>query len=428
LAVSLFFSLAPVLQLRRPNLSAVLGQRNTTGSGALLSFRRVVVCLQIGLSVVLIVGAGLFVRTMQKLRSIDVGFNTTHLIGFGINPQMAGYVPAAVPGIEQQVLETLRALPGVLSVAATDQPELTGDDHGGNITLQGYTPAPDENIDVEKSAISEDYFASLEVPLLAGRYFNSSDDGTHPLVAIVNQAFAKKFCRDAESCLGKRIADGGGDKVKLDTEIVGVVRDIKHTGLREPVVETCFRPLRQQTPSGGTFFYLRTYADPEQSLSLVRQGMHQLDAKLALYKLGTMDAQIEEDLSNDRLVLLLAVSFGVLAALLSGVGIYGVLAYSTTQRTREIGIRIALGSSRLAISRIILADVLLLAGLGIVVALPVAYGLTRLIKSELFGVSPADPMSLVSAVVLVTLVAIIAALIPAQRAATIDPTKALRTE
>jgi ABC-type antimicrobial peptide transport system permease subunit len=156
--------------------------------------------------------------------------------------------------------------------------------------------------------------------------------------------------------------------------------------------------------------------------------MHQLDAKLALYKLGTMDAQIEEDLSNDRLVLLLAVSFGVLAALLSGVGIYGVLAYSTTQRTREIGIRIALGSSRLAISRIILADVLLLAGLGIVVALPVAFGLTRLIKSQLFGVSPADPMSLVSAVVLVTLVAIIAALIPAQRAATIDPTKALRTE
>jgi putative ABC transport system permease protein len=156
--------------------------------------------------------------------------------------------------------------------------------------------------------------------------------------------------------------------------------------------------------------------------------MQQFDSKLALYKLGTMDEQIEDDLSNDNLVLLLAIAFGALAAFLAGVGLYGVLAYSTAQRTREIGIRIALGSSRLAISRIVLADVLVLAGIGIAVALPAAFGLSHLVRSQLFGVSPADPISLITAVLLVAAVAIIAALVPARRAASVDPTTALRTE
>jgi ABC-type antimicrobial peptide transport system permease subunit len=180
--------------------------------------------------------------------------------------------------------------------------------------------------------------------------------------------------------------------------------------------------------TGSLFFYMRTFADPAQAISTVRGTMQQLDAKLALDRLGTVDAQIETDLSNDSLVLLLAVSFGVLAAFLAGVGIYGVLAYSTAQRTREIGIRIALGSSRLAISRLVLSDVLILAGIGVGVALPIAFGLSHFIKSQLYGVSPADAISLVAAVFIVAVVALIAALIPATRAAATDPMDALRTE
>jgi ABC-type antimicrobial peptide transport system permease subunit len=221
---------------------------------------------------------------------------------------------------------------------------------------------------------------------------------------------------------------GGGNNVKLDTEIVGVVRDNKHSGIRDAAVATWFRPIQQQTDPASFYFYLRTYADPAQALSTVRRTVQQFDSKIALYKLRTVDDQVEEDLTSDNLVMLLAISFGILAALLAGVGLYGVLAYSTAQRTREIGIRMALGSSRLAISRIIFADVLVLAGIGIAVALPVSYGLIRLIKSQLFGVSPADPLSLFSAVALVSLIAVAAALIPAHRAATVDPTKALRTE
>jgi putative ABC transport system permease protein len=428
LAVSILSSLAPALQLRRPNLSSVLGQRGATGAGGALSFRRVVVCLQIGLSVVLLVGAGLFVRTMQKLRKVDVGFTTSHLVGLGINPKLAGYAPAAVAGINQRVLETLAALPGIQSVGATDDPDLADNNHGGNITVAGYNAPPDEDLDVEKSSINANYFSTMQVPLLAGRYFSESDDLTHPLVAVVNESFVKHFCASVAACLGRMIGDGGDDKVKLNIQIVGIVRDAKHSGLRDQPIATLFRPLRQQQDQASIFIYLRTYADPAQSVSMVRRTMQQFDSKLALYKLGTMDEQIEDDLSNDNLVLLLAIAFGALAAFLAGVGLYGVLAYSTAQRTREIGIRIALGSSRLAISRIVLADVLVLAGIGIAVALPAAFGLSHLVRSQLFGVSPADPISLITAVLLVAAVAIIAALVPARRAASVDPTTALRTE
>jgi putative ABC transport system permease protein len=428
LIVSVLFSLAPTMQLRRPNLSSVLGQRGATGTGGSLSFRRVVVCLQIGLSVVLLVGAGLFVRTMQKLRAVDVGFNTTHLVGFGVNPKLAGYAPEAVAGVYQQISDRLSALPGVQSVAATDDPELAGNDHGGNVTVQGYTPAPEEDTDVEKSAVSENYFAALQIPLLTGRYFNAGDAEGHALVAIVNESFVKHFCKGLQGCLGRQMADGGGDNAKLNIQIVGIVHDSKHSGIRDDASPTLFLPIKQQKDVRSLFFYLRTVGDPSQDLSMVRGTMQQFDSRLAIYKLGTMDAQIDDDLSNDSLVMSLAVSFGVLAVLLAGVGIYGVLAYSTTQRTREIGIRIALGSSRMGVARIILGDVLLLAGISIAVALPATYGLSHLLQSQLFGVSPADPFALISAVLLVALVALIAALIPAQRAAAVDPMQALRTE
>ena len=428
LMVSIFFSLAPALQLRRPNLSMMLGQQRMTGGSGTLSFRRVVVCLQIGLSVILLVGAGLFVRTMQKLRAVDVGFNTAHLVGFGINPKLAGYSVAAIANAEQQITETLTALPGVQSVAATTDPELAGNDRGGNVSVQGYTPAPEEDVDVEQSSISANYFSVLQIPLLAGRYFNAEDTADHGPVAIVNESFAKHFCKSIQDCIGRNMADSGGNHVKLDTQIIGVVHDAKHTGLRDAAVPTRFLPIKQNAELTSMFFYLRTYADPDQTISTVRRTMQHFDAKLPLEKLGTMDAQIDDDLSNDRLVLLLAISFGLLAAVLAGVGLYGVLAYATAQRTREIGIRIALGSSRVAISQIILADVLKLAGLGIAIAIPVALGLTHVVRSQLFGVSPGDPVSLISAVLLVTCVALLSALIPAGRAASIDPTEALRTE
>ncbi len=376
----------------------------------------------------LLAGASLFVRTMQKLRAVDPGFTTAHLVTFGINPKLAGYTPEQVPQLQQQVIETASALPGVFAVAATSDPELAGQGSGGNVTVAGHTEPPDSDFSVEKPFINPPYFSALQVPLLAGRFFTDADDAAHPQVAIVNEAFAKHFCGSVQRCLGRLMASGGGDRIKLNIEIVGVARDARHEGLRSEITPTCFRPLRQDPAPAQLFLYLRTYSDPALLLPAVRRTMQQLDPTLALVALRTMDAQIDDTLSNERMVALLAVSFGVLATVLAGVGLYGVLAYATAQRTREIGIRMALGSTRGAAARIVLADVGLLVGLGIVGALPVTIALSRLLRSQLYGVSPADPLSLAAAVLLVAAVALLAALLPAHRAARVDPAIALRTE
>jgi predicted permease len=431
IAVSLLFSLAPALQLRRPELSLALRGSNSSASGGLLSLRRVIVCLQIGLSILLLVASGLFVRTMQKLRSVDVGFNATHLIGFNIAPELSGYKPERIAELSKRVEESLAALPGVQSVAATSIGELSGDSHGGNVTLEGYTPGPDEQIDVSKTWVNPAFFSSMQIPLLAGRTLAATDDATHPLAVVINESMAKRYYGAARNAVGKRLMDGGGDKPVYDTEIVGVVPDFKQSGIRDAVEPSLFYSLLQppvKSPPTEIYFYLRSSLPVADVTASVRRAMQQIDPTLALDNLRTMDDQIDENLANDRLTELLAISFGVLATLLAGIGLYGVLAYVTAQRTREIGVRIALGSSRIAISRIVLMDVLKLAGISLVVAIPCAFGLARLLKSQLFGVSSADPVTFFAVTVLVALVAIASALVPAHRAATVDPIEALRTE
>ncbi|SEG30939.1 duplicated orphan permease [Bryocella elongata] len=428
LLVSVAFSLVPAMQIRRPNLAEGLGQKSSTGTGGMLQLRRFIVCLQMGLSVILLIGAGLFVRTMQNLRHVDVGFRPGNLITFGVNPRLAGYAQDAVPAIHQRILDTLVTLPGVQSVAATDDPELANNNHAGNVTVAGYIAPPDESTDVEFPSITPTYFSALQMPLVAGRSFTESDDANHPKVAIVNETFARHFCGTSASCVGRMMANGGGNGVKLDTQIVGVVHDARHTSVNDPIIPTSFRPVKQNAAVSELYYYLRSSGSASDQLPTIRRVMQQLDSSLGLEDLRTMDAQIEDSLSNQRLVAMLAVAFGILATVLAGVGIYGVLAFTTAQRTREIGIRIALGSSRLAIAHIVFSDVLLLAAIGIAIALPLAYGLSHLLTSQLFGVSPADPLTLLGAVLLITLVAFVAALLPAQRAASVNPTQALRSE
>jgi putative ABC transport system permease protein len=263
--------------------------------------------------------------------------------------------------------------------------------------------------------------------LLAGRTFREDDDSAHPPIAIVNETFVKHYFSSPAEAVGRRVAHGGGNHLEYMT-IVGVVRDHKHRDLRGPTPPTLFTPLRQQKTVDQLYLYLRTTTSPEQSFAMVRQAMRQIDPGLAIDAMRTMDDQIETTLSNERMIELLAISFGLLATILAGVGLYGVLAYSTAQRTREIGIRIALGSSRLGVSRMVLMDVLRLAGIGIAAAIPCSILLGRLLRSQLFGVSTADPFTLGAVVLLIALVALVAAIVPARRASSVDPTIALRTE
>jgi predicted permease len=427
LAVSVLFSLAPAVQLLRPDIVNSLKQQTATMSGGSLSFRRLIVSLQVGLSVLLLVSSGLFVRTMQNLRRVDTGFNTSHLITFHIDPQLSGYSKEKIPLLHQSVLDAMAALPGVQTVAATDDPELADSGHSGNVTVEGYTAPPDEDYVVEEPDINANFFHAMQVPLLAGRTFREDDDATHPPVVIVNETFAKHYFSNLLAAVGGRVASGAGNHLTFMT-IVGVARDARHRNLRKPAIATLFTPLRQAKFAGQLYLYLRTAMPPEQTFAAVRQAMKQIDPGLAINEMRTMDDQIDTTLSNERMIELLAISFGLLATILAGVGLYGVLAYSTTQRTREIGIRIALGSSRLRVSRLVLADVLRLAGLGIVVAIPCSVLLGRLLRSQLFGVSTADPFTLVAVVLLIAVVALLAAVLPAHRASSVDPNSALRTE
>jgi predicted permease len=429
IVISLFFSLAPAMQLRKLSITSTLRESTGTGSGALLNLRRLVVCLQIGLSVILLVASGLFLRTMQQLRAVDVGFNTAHLVTFDLNPTLAGYPITAMPALHERILTSLAAAPGVQSVAATDDPELAGNHSTGNVSVFGYQASlADDSYRVEHSTVTSDYFSVLQMPIVAGRALSEQDTVDHPKTAVVNQTFAKHFCGSVQACIGRKMASGGGDGVKLDTEIVGVVRDARHGSVREATWPAWFSPLLQSPKTDELIFYVRYYGDSAPILSSVRRVLREAGTGLAPTALRTMDEQIDDNLSNERLIALLAVAFGLLATLLAGVGIYGVLAYTTAQRTREIGIRIALGSTRLSVARIVLSDVLRLAGIGTAIALPVAFGLSKLIHSQLFGVSSADPVTLTCAVALIALVALCAALIPATRAASVNPTEALRTE
>ena len=425
--VSAVFSLAPAVQLLKPDLVSSLKQQASTATGGALSFRRLIVSLQVGLSVLLLVGAGLFVRTMQNLRHVDPGFNTSHLVTFHIDPLLSGVEKARIPAVHQRVLEAVAALPGVQAVAATDDAELADTGHSGNVTVEGYTAPADEDFDVEEPSVNPGYFQALQMPLLAGQPFTESDDATHPLVAIVNESFAKHYFSKPAAAIGRRVARGGGKDLTYMT-IVGVTRDAKHGNVREAPVPTQFVPLRQAKSASQLYVYVRTGMAPEQVFAEVRRAVKEVDPGLAVDAIRTMDDQIAETLSNERMIELLAISFGLLATVLAGVGLYGVLAYSTAQRTREIGIRIALGESKLGISRLVMTDVLRLAGIGIVVAIPCSILLGRLLQSQLFGVSTADPMTLGGVVVLIAVVAIVAALIPARRATSVDPTTALRSE
>lgn len=427
LAVSVLFSLAPAIQLLKPDLVSSLKQQASTATGGTLNFQRLIVALQVGLSVLLLVGSGLFVRTMRNLRHVDTGFNTSHLITFHIDPLLSGTTKERIPLLRQSVLEAMTTLPGVQGVAATTDAELADTGQGGNVTVEGYNPPPDEEFDIEEPAVNPGFFHAMQVPVLVGRTFTESDDGRHPLVGIVNESFVKHYFSSSATAVGRRVASGAGNNLQYMT-IVGVVKDTKHRNLREPASPTLYTPLRQEKTANQLYLYLRTSTPPEQTFATVRQTIKQIDAGLAVDKLRTMEDQIDETLLNERMIELLAISFGLLATLLAGVGLYGVLAYSTAQRTREIGIRIALGSSRFGISQLVLNDVLRLAGIGVAVAIPCSVLLGRLLQSQLFGVSATDPVTLGAVVLLIGFVALIAALVPARRAASVDPNRALRTE
>ena len=422
------FSLAPALQFWRPDLAPALKQQVTTSTGGQSKLRRIFVSLQVGISILLLFGAGLFVRTMRNLRNVDTGMRTDHLLTFSIDPTLAGYEPRQVSPLIKQLTDTLSTLPGIQSVATTNDPELAGNAEMSNVTIEGYTASENESLTIERPAVTPDYFSTMGMQLIAGRTFTDAEnrkDG--PKVAVVNESFARKWLGDPRRAVGAHFGRGAGPDTKLDTEIVGVVRDAKHRGVREDVGPAAFAPIEQSEVTGFTM-YARTAADPASMMTTIRPAVNRMDSKLVLDAFRTMDAQIDDNLSTESLITLLASCFGGLALLLSAIGLYGVLAYSATQRTREIGIRMALGADRSTVVRMMLGEVSKLVVISIAVAVPAALFAGQALRSLLFGVSHYDPFTLIAVVAVIAFVALTASMLPARRAANIDPMKALRYE
>jgi len=426
--ISLLFSMAPALQMMKPDLNEALRQQSASTLGAAQRFRRTAIAVQIGLSVLLLSGAGLFVRTLHNLRAQDMGMSTDHLVEFGVSPTMAGYAQKDAPALQDRVRSVLAALPGVRTVGATNDPVLTGNDNQSNITIEGYAAKPDEDLDVETPWVTPNYFAALGIPVIVGRDLTEADTASAQKVALVNKSFAVKFFGSPQKALGHSIGSGGGSNVKLDTQIVGVVGDAKQHGVREGVVKTLYRPFVQDPRANNLMFYVRTEQAPSLVENAIRAALHGIDPKLVVDSMRTMDEQIDQSVSNERMMALLAMSFALVALLTTAVGLYGVLAYATAQRTKEIGIRMALGAQRSAVVRLVLMEMAKVAAIGIVMALPVAVLLARWLRSELFEVQPFDPLTMIGCVVVTVAMVLLAAALPARRAASVEPTKALRAE
>jgi predicted permease len=319
----------------------------------------------------------------------------------------------------------------VRSAAATSDPELDNNNTGSNITIAGYRPTENEDMNVEAAKVSAGYFSTLQTPLLAGRELSDQDRaGTHK-VAIVNESFARKYFGQPQNALGHYFCWGAGN-VTPDIEVVGVVKDALHTTLRDRIRRTVFTPFLQAeqagTNSGGMTFYVRTWQAPEAAENTIRQFMQAFDSNIVLNRFRTMQQQVDENVTAERAVALLASSFGALAALMAAIGIYGVLAYSTAQRIREFGIRIAVGATRARVMQIVLVEIAWMAGLGVAIGLPLSLVLARTVRSQLFGVSGGDPLTLCIVCGLIAVVAVAGAALPVRRAAKVDPMVALRYE
>ena len=428
IGTGLLFGLFPAIHSTRPDLvSSLKGQAGQpSGARAAARFRTSLATAQIALSMALLVSAGLFTKSLMNISRVDLGVKVDNVIMFGLSPELNGYTPARTKQLFERLEEELAALPGVNGVTSALVPLLGGSNWGNDVAVEGFPAGPDTDTNSRFNEVGPEYFRTLGVPLIAGREFRRADGAGAPKVAIVNEAFAKKLNlgRDA---VGRRIGNRG-DKEGLDTQIVGLVQNAKYSEVKREVPPLFFRPYRQDDRLGNITFYVRTSLDPEQFLPNVPKVVAKLDANLPVEDLRTMPQQIRQNVFLDRMISVLSAAFAGLATLLAAIGLYGVLAYTVSQRTREIGLRMALGAAPSRVRGMVLRQVGVMTIVGGVIGLTAAIWLGRLAQSLLFEMKGYDPVVLVSAAAALTVVALGAGFVPAHRASQVDPMQALRYE
>jgi predicted permease len=379
------------------------------------------------LTTVLLVSAGLFVRSLHNLRHVDLGVNPDHVVQFTVAPGLNGYSAERSRAWVEEARQALNSLPGVEVVGAATIPVFSDDDSGGNVTVEGYAAAPDEDTHVFRNWTTPHYLAAMGTPLIRGREISESDTDSTQKVALINQTMAQKFFRGRDP-IGMHFAFGAGKKITPDIQIVGVVMDSKHDDSRSPIVPFAFFPVAQKKDLTRATFYVRTRQDPRSMTDEVRKAVAQLDPNLPIAEIKTLSDQVDDSMFPLRMITSLSVGLGIISAILAAIGLYGVMAYSVAQRTREIGIRLALGAQTMHVLKLVIGQGMWLAMAGVALGLIGSLGAMRVLSSLLFAVKSTDPGTFVVVTVLLAVVAMLANYIPARRAIEVDPMVALRYE
>jgi predicted permease len=442
LATGVLFGLAPALRSTRPDLAPTLKDQAVAVIGGGVGLRKTLVVAQLTISVLLLIGAGLFIRTLRNLRDLDLGVRTERVAAFNLNPALSGFTPDRVPSLYRDIVDRLRTEPGVSAVAFASMPILEGNEWDSTLTVAGYDAKAGENMSAFCNSISPGYFAMMGIPIVDGREFDERDAGAAPRssdpalpdgtgngyrAAIVNESFAKHYFGE-RSAIGQRIGFGGNPGTPTPIEIVGVVKDSKYMGVRDVPHRTAYFPLYEERNPMSITVYARTAATPDAALGAAQRVVHDIDANVPVYNPRTLALQVDRSLLVERLTATLSSAFGVLATLLAVIGLYGVMAFTVSRRTREIGVRMALGATRGNVVWLVMREVIALVAWGLGLGLAASWGAGRLAGTLLYGVAAADPVTLVSAAALLGVVALAAGSVPAWRATYVNPVRALRYE
>jgi predicted permease len=421
LVVALLAGLLPALRAGSADPLGSFKSRTALGSPRLRAGRLLVVG-QLGLSLVLLSGAGLFVRTLVNLKQIDAGFDTERLLVFQLNASFAGYEDKQVAAFYDRVQSSLATIPGAQAAALTFVPLLDNKSSSGGFAFRSRPMGPDENPQTYRLVVGETFIDTMGIPLLRGRGLSAADTADASRVIVVNETFVRKYFPDQDP-IGHTISTW-----RSDWRIVGVCGDAKYQNIREPVPPTIYIPFRQFPLRYGAFFVARTALPPMALATAVRKAVAAIDPGVPVARLTTQEDLIAGTINRERLFATLCTALAVFALVLCCIGLYGLLSFNVAHRTGEIGVRMALGAQRGDVARTIVREALVLAALGFGVGLPAAFAVTRLIRSQLYGVEPTDPATLILVTVALGTVAILSAWLPARRAAKVDPMEALRYE
>jgi predicted permease len=418
------FGIAPALRATSVNVSAALKEssRSVAGSRSILS--KALLIVQVAVSLVLLIGAGLFLRTVENLRSVDVGFNPQNLVLFRVDPRLNRYDAKRVGPLYAEMMNRLRAVPGVRAATMSQPAMLSGSVNSTGIFVQGRVYPPDQHDGINRLVVSPNFFETMEIPLLAGRGFTDRDTESAPKVVVINDAAARKYFPN-ENPIGRRF--GYSVETSGQFDIVGVLRDAKYNSVRDSAPPTMYVPYLQANAS-NPMFEVRTAGDPVGVMGAVREAVRRIDPNMPVMDMSTQMEQIERRFLQEKLFAQAYAVFGGLALLVASVGLFGLMSYSVARRTNEIGIRMALGAQRLDVLRLVMRESMLLVIAGVTIGLALAIAASRLVASLLFGLAPTDLVTMVLAMTVMVLVSAIAGYLPARRAARVDPMVALHYE